>query len=63
MKPNEKGTIEALTKIRDGHWTIRRAANFAGLSYREMLDKMAEAGIDSGQTLKEFNEDLDAPRT
>jgi hypothetical protein len=47
--------------IREGDWTIRRAASFAGLRYREMLDKMAEAGVDSGPTLKELREDLDRP--
>jgi hypothetical protein len=59
LKSNEKGTADALTKIREGHWTIRRAANFAGLSYREMLAKMAEAGVDSGPTLKELREGVE----
>jgi hypothetical protein len=45
--------------IREGQWTIRRAADFAGLTYREILDKMAKAGIDSGPTLKELREDVD----
>jgi hypothetical protein len=48
--------------IREGHWTIRRAASFAGLRYHEMLDKIAEARIDSGPTLKELREDLKSPR-
>ncbi len=62
MKLREKRTTEALTMIREGQWSIRRAASFAGLRYREMLDKMAEAGIDSGPTLKEFKKSLDKPR-
>ena len=45
--------------IQEGRWTIRRAASFAGLRYHEMLDKMAEMGIDSGPTLKELREGLD----
>ncbi len=40
--------------IREAQWTIRQAADFAGLTYREMLDKMAETGVDSGPTLKEL---------
>ena len=42
--------------VREGRWTMRRAASFAGLGYREMLDKMAKAWVDSGPTLKEFRE-------
>jgi hypothetical protein len=42
--------------IREGHWTVLRAASFAGLRYRDMLDGMAEAGVDSGPTLEEFRE-------
>ena len=46
--------------IQESGWTIRRAASFAGLRYHEMLDKMAEMGIDSGPTLKELREGLDS---
>jgi hypothetical protein len=56
MKPHEKRTTNALTMIREGRWTTRRAASFAGLRYPEMLDGMAEAGVDSGPTLDEFRE-------
>lgn len=52
-------TAKALKMIQEGRWTMRRAATFAGLSYHEMLDKMAETGVDSGPTLKELREGLD----
>jgi Arc/MetJ-type ribon-helix-helix transcriptional regulator len=50
---------KALRMIQEGRWSIRRAATFAGLRYHEVLDKMAEMGIDSGPTLKELREGLD----
>ena len=56
---HEWRTSKALRMIQEGRWTIRRAASFAGLRYHEMLDKMAEMGIDSGPTLKELREGLD----
>ena len=61
MKPSEKRTAEALRMIREGHWTIRRAARFAGLRYLGMLDKMADAWVDSGPTVKELRDDRDRP--
>jgi Arc/MetJ-type ribon-helix-helix transcriptional regulator len=51
---------KALKMIQEGHWTIRRAASFAGLKYHEILDKMTETGVDSGPTLKELRETLDS---
>jgi hypothetical protein len=56
LKLQEKRTTEALPMVREGLWTIRSAASLAGLAYREMLDKMSKAGVDSGPTLKEFRE-------
>jgi hypothetical protein len=50
---------KALKMISEGSWTIRRAAKFSGLRYHEILDKMAELGIDSGPTLKSLREGLD----
>ncbi len=50
---------KALKMVQEGHWTVRRAARFAGLTYHEILDKMADLGIDSGPTLKELREGLD----
>lgn len=47
-------TAEALRMVRKGAWTVRRAAKFAGLTYDEILDKMANAGVDSGPTLEEL---------
>src|SRR5947208_17199489 len=44
--------VEALKMIREGRWTIRRAAKFAAVTYYEILDKMADEGIDSGPDLK-----------
>ena len=51
---------KTLKMIQEGHWTIRRAASVAGLNYHEILDKMAENGVDSGPTLKELRETLDS---
>ncbi len=51
--------VKALRMIQEGRWTVRRAAAFAGLRYYEMLDRMAETGVDSGPTLKELREGLD----
>lgn len=50
---------KALKMISEGSWTIRRAAKFAGLSYHEILDKMADVGVDSGPALKDLREGLD----
>jgi len=50
---------KALKMISEGSWTIRRAAKFSGLGYHEILDRMAELGIDSGPTLKDLREGLD----
>ncbi len=50
---------KALRMIQEGRWTVRRAAKFAGLTYHEILDKMAEAGVDSGPSLKELRDSLD----
>ena len=59
MKGKKDGRVaEALRMIREGRWTIRRAGKFAGLTYYEILDKMAEMGVDSGPTLKELRENL-----
>ncbi len=52
----------ALSMIQEGRWTIRRAAKFAGLSYHEILDRMADLGIDSGPALKDLREGLDRRR-
>lgn len=40
--------------VREGRWTLRRAAAFAGLTYYELLDKITECGIDSGPSLEEL---------
>lgn len=50
---------KALRMVQEGRWTLRRAARFAGLTYHEILDEMAEVGFDSGPTLKELREGLD----
>jgi len=47
---------KALKMIGTGAWTIRRAAKFAGLTYYEMVEKMAEAGVDSGPAVKDLSE-------
>jgi len=44
--------VEALKMIREGRWTIRRAAKFAAVTYYEILDKMADEGITRAQILR-----------
>ncbi len=58
---NDERIVKALRRIKRGQWMVRRAAKFAGLAYRELLDKMAEEGIDSGPTLKDLRESLKVP--
>ena len=54
--------VEALRMISEGRWTIRRAARFAGVTYYEILDKMAEKGIDSGPDLKDLGKTVHGRR-
>lgn len=52
VKEKEEGKVaEALRMIQEGRWTVRRAAKFAGLTYHEILNRMAEAEVDSGPNL------------
>lgn len=44
----------ALEMISRGTWTIRKAADYADLSYYQMLEEMSTHGIDSGSTLEDF---------
>lgn len=44
----------ALGMASSGAWTTRRAAKYAGLRYHEFIDRLAEAGIDTGPSLKEL---------
>jgi len=48
----------ALEKLREGHVTLRTAAKLAGLTYVEMLDQVAEAGIPIGYSIAELQADL-----
>jgi hypothetical protein len=50
----DERVVKALKMISEGSWTIRRAAMFAGLTYYEILDKMAEKGISSDPDLKDI---------
>jgi len=54
--------VEALKMIREGRWTIRRAAKFAAVTYYEILDKMADEGIDSGPDLKDLGKTVHVRR-
>src|SRR5207247_5954937 len=54
--------VEALKMIREGRWTIRRAAKFAAVTYYEILDKMADEGIDSGPDLKDLGKTVHVQR-
>ena len=61
MKGMERDTkiAEALRMIKEGRWTVRRAAKFAGLTYHEILDKMTVFGVDSGPALKDLRKSHD----
>ena len=50
---------KALKMVQEGRWTLRRAASFSGLKYHEVLERMAETGVDSGPTLRELRESVD----
>ena len=39
---------KALRMITSSAWTVRRAADFAGLSYYQMIEEMAAHEVDSG---------------
>ncbi len=54
--------VKALKMISEGRWTIRRAARFAAATYYEILDEMAEKGIDSGPDLKDLGETIHGRR-
>ena len=54
--------VEALKMSREGRWTIRRAAKFAAVTYYEILDKMADEGIDSGPDLKDLGKTVHVRR-
>lgn len=45
---------KALEKISKSEWTIRRAADFADLSYYQMLEEMKKHNIDSGPTVEDL---------
>lgn len=51
---------KALELLKERKVTIRKAAALAGVSYVEVLDLMAKAGIDTGYTLKDLGRDLEA---
>lgn len=52
-------TERALDQLRDHSITIREAADFAGVSYVEMVSLAAEEGIDVGYTIEDLERDLD----
>lgn len=54
--------VKALKMVSEGHWTIRRAAKFAAVTYHEILEKMAEKGIDSGPDLVDLGETIQGRR-
>ncbi|MFH1545208.1 MAG: UPF0175 family protein [archaeon] len=51
-------TQKALEKLREHKISLRKASEFAGISYIEMLDLSSKAGIDTGYSLKELERDL-----
>lgn len=50
---------KALEQLRDHEITIRKAAEFADVSYVEMLSLAGEEGIDIGYTTADLERDLD----
>ncbi|KXB05138.1 hypothetical protein AKJ48_00245 [candidate division MSBL1 archaeon SCGC-AAA261O19] len=46
----------ALEMISGGTWTMRRSADYAGLSYYQMLEEMSTHGVDSGPTLEDLRQ-------
>lgn len=46
----------ALEMISRGSWTIRKAVDYAGLSYYQMLEEMSKHGIDSGPALEDLRQ-------
>ncbi len=54
--------VKALKMISEGRWTVRRAARFAAVTYYEVLDKMAEKGIDSGPDLRDLGKTIHGRR-
>lgn len=50
---------EALERLRNNEITISRAAEVAGVSYQEMMELMAEEGIESGLTAEDLDEDVE----
>jgi len=49
----------ALNQLRDHSITLRKAAEFANVSYVEMLTLAAKEGIDVGYTTDDLERDLD----
>ena len=45
---------KALNMISQGAWTIRKAAKFVGLTYYQILEKMAQFGVDSGPEISDL---------
>lgn len=48
---------KGLEKISNSEWTIRKAADFAGLPYYQMLEEMKKHDIDSGPTVEDLELD------
>lgn len=48
----------ALKMLKRHRITIRKAADVAGISYTEMLDKISESGIDIGYSLSDLEKDI-----
>lgn len=49
----------ALDRLREHEITLRKAADFADVSYAEMLMLAADEGIDVGYTTEDLERDLD----
>jgi predicted HTH domain antitoxin len=48
----------AVARYREGQWSLRRAAEAAGLPYRAMLDRLAADGEILSYSEQELEEDL-----
>ncbi|MFB6209471.1 MAG: UPF0175 family protein [Candidatus Nanohaloarchaea archaeon] len=49
----------AIKMLEDGSITLRKAADFAGTSYLEMLELASDKGIETGYDLEEFEKDME----
>lgn len=55
-------TAQVLEEVRRGRITLRTAASRLGMKYWELIELVEREGIDSGYSLADLQEDLEATR-